>query len=116
LFLGIEEDDEEECNLLRIYKKFLIGTEVCETIYVDDTDHLLTIADVARTYPTSLQQLCEVKTGFGFIAHYLLLCGKNHAEKEAIFNKYFKVKSKTNLHQLPLIVIIIICFSAFLSY
>lgn len=82
--------------LLRIYQKFLIGTEVCEELDVNETCHLLTIAEVARTYPTSLQQLCEVQIGLDCIARPLLDCDEDHAEMKAIFDTHFKVKLKAN--------------------
>jgi hypothetical protein len=84
---------DKDSFLLRIYQKFLIGTEVCEVLAVDQTCHLLTIAEVARSYPMSLQQLCEVQTGFRFIALPLVLCDEDHAEIEAVFDTYFKVNS-----------------------
>lgn len=47
----------------RIYQKFLIGTEKCERLGVLTFKQLHTLAQVARTYPESLQQLSVVVNG-----------------------------------------------------
>jgi hypothetical protein len=59
-----DEQDEElrsDCALYQIYKKFLIGSRVCEKLTANDADELMTIAHIAVTYPLSLQQLRQVQ-------------------------------------------------------
>jgi hypothetical protein len=46
--------------LMRIYKKFLIGSKVCEKVLVTSYGELLLLVHVALTHPESLQQLRQV--------------------------------------------------------
>jgi hypothetical protein len=52
---------EGDVLLLSLYKKFLIGSQVCEKVQVNTGDQLKTLVQVALTHPTSLQELREVR-------------------------------------------------------
>jgi hypothetical protein len=86
------EDDVEEFNaLVLIYKKFLIGSKVCNKVEVNDYDQLQTLAHVAVTHPMSLQQLREVQNG-AHIASSLLYADHDEPDIDDIFNSCFKVE------------------------
>jgi len=86
-----EEDVEEFNALVQIYKKFLIGSKVCNKVEVNDYDQLQTLAHVAVTHPMSLQQLREVQNG-AHIASSLLYADHDEPDIDDIFNSCFKVK------------------------
>jgi hypothetical protein len=47
-----------------VIQKFFIGTEKCEKLELITSGQLNTLVHVARTHPTSLQQLLEVRLGY----------------------------------------------------
>jgi hypothetical protein len=54
------DDDEGDVLMLSLYKKFLIGSKVCEKVKVNTEVQLKTLAQVALSHPMSLQELREV--------------------------------------------------------
>jgi hypothetical protein len=91
LNVDYEDDVEEFDALVQIYKKFLIGSKVCNKVEVNDYDQLQTLAHVALTHPMSLQQLREVRNG-AHIASSLLYADQEEPDIDDIFNMCFKVE------------------------
>jgi hypothetical protein len=75
---------------MQVYKKFLIGSKVCEKVLVTTLDQLETLAEVALTHPMSLQQLREVHNGGDITAS--MVYTDLELEMKDFINKYLKVK------------------------
>ena len=77
-----------DCTLYQIFKKFLIGSRVCEKLTVKNFEELMVIAQVAVTHPSSLQQLRQVQN-----ENYIIMPpnGSQLMQRVAFFNPYFKV-------------------------
>lgn len=65
---GMDYDFDEDppadmFALQQVYQKFLMGTEVCEKLEVNNYEQLKSLAYVAQTHPMGLQQLREVQNG-----------------------------------------------------
>ena len=76
--------------LQQVYQKFLIGTEKCEILEINDYKQLKCLAQVAITHPQSLRQLREV-----YNESYLsssLEYTKFEFEMDELLELYFKVK------------------------
>jgi hypothetical protein len=96
-----DDDDDEDAGQFvsqQVFQKFLIGTEKCEKLEVNDVDQLRTLAQVAVTHPKSLKQLRELKAGT-FIFRSVVWV-ETEPEKKAIWETFHKVKIST---QLPMI-------------
>jgi hypothetical protein len=96
-----DEDEDEDAGQIvsqQVFQKFLIGTEKCEKLEVNDVDQLRTLAQVAVTHPKSLKQLRELMAGT-FIFRSVVWV-ETEPEKKAIWETFHKVKIST---QLPMI-------------
>jgi hypothetical protein len=80
-------DDSSENNwpaLDCVYKKFLIGSEVCDKLEVHNSGRLEILAQVALSYPTSLQRLTHLKCPVAY--------SYDEPETAELFDRHFKVK------------------------
>jgi prophage antirepressor-like protein len=89
-----EDEGEDLVSLQKVYEKFLIGTEVCEILEVNNYEQQQTLARVAATHPTSLQQLREVQNG-SYISASMIYAG-NQPEIDDLFEDCFKVQQICN--------------------
>jgi hypothetical protein len=77
-----------------IYKKFLIGSKVCEKLDVPDYERLEILADVALTYPMSLQSLTHINCASFY--HY----DEDEHEIEVLLDMHFKVYKSTLIYNI----------------
>jgi hypothetical protein len=84
------DNDESEKLLLWMYKKFLIGSKVCEKVVVNTKDQLKTLVQVALNDPTSLQKLRQVQNG-GCITDTLVFDNDNFEVDEDFLYMCLKV-------------------------
>lgn len=56
-------EEAAETAFQRVFSKFLVGTEVCEKLVVNNYRQLKILAQVAIRHPNSLQQLRELRNG-----------------------------------------------------
>jgi hypothetical protein len=86
------DDDEGDVLLLSLYKKFLIGSKLCEDVKVNTEDQLKTLAQVALTHPMSLQKLREVHNDGCISDKWVYDEDEDQVRMQDFSNTCFKVK------------------------